>query len=101
VDHFAEALDWLIETEAAMPDIFKAMSMGGSTRVIDEVWYYAYTEWMKKKKPIPEAILIEFISQRAPTHEVAKILEVMTKAGIFKLQHVAAIGVCYEPRPRK
>jgi hypothetical protein len=101
VDHFAEALDWLTETEASMPDIFKAMSMGGSTRVIDEVWYYAYTEWMKKKKPIPEAILIEFISQRAPTHEVAKILEVMTKAGIFKLQHVAAIGVCYEPRPRK
>ena len=29
VDHFVEALDWLVELETFMPDIFKSMRTGG------------------------------------------------------------------------
>jgi hypothetical protein len=101
LDHYAEALDWLVEAESFMPDIFKSMSMGSSNRVMDETWYYAYQRYMKDKKPIPEPLLIEYISQRAPVHEVTRILEVMTKSGIFKTSVVSGAGVCYTPAPRR
>lgn len=100
LDNYAEALDWLLEAEASMPDIFKSMTMGGSTRVMDEVWHYAYKRWMVDKKPIPEALLVEFIAQRAPSNEVLRILENMTRAGIFITKMLPGVGAAYEPRPR-
>lgn len=101
IDHYAEAFDWLLEAEASMPDIFKSMTMGGSSRVMDETWHFAYKRWMVDKKPIPEALLIEFIAQRAPSNEVVRILENMTRAGIFTTKLLPAVGAAYEPRPRR
>lgn len=101
LDNYAEAFDWLLEMEAAIPDIFKAMATVGSSRVMDEVWFFAYQRWMKDKKPVPEPLLLEFISQRTPTHEVARLLEVMVRSKIFTSIHIAGLGVCYEPRARR
>lgn len=101
LDHYAEAMNWLMEAEAAMEDIFKAVSMGSSSKVLDEIWHYAYNRWIKDKKPIPEALIIEFISQRVPLSDVARMLEVLVKVGILTGKHVQGAGLCYEPKPRK
>lgn len=101
LDHYAEALDWLMEAEAAMEDIFKSMTMGSGSRVIDETWHYAYNRWIKDKKPIPEALIVEFISQRVPVSDVARMVEVLTRSGILKGTHLSGVGLCYEPKPRK
>lgn len=100
LENFVESLDWLLEAEAAMPDIFRSMVSGGSTRVIDETWHFAYDRWQKKKEPIPEPMLVEFISQRAPVHEVMRILDVMQRNGIFVPKYVNGVGTCYEVRAR-
>lgn len=101
LDNYAEAYDNLIQAEAVMPDIFKSMGMGSSTKVIDEAWHFAYKSWLKDKKPIPEGLMLEFVSQRAPTHEVGRIIELMVKIGILKTVYDKGIGAAYEPRARK
>ena len=101
VDQFAEALDWLIEVEAAMPDIFKSMTTGGDMRVIEETYHFTWTLWVREKKPILEHRVAHFIAERAPSHNVGRIMEVMERAGILSKKVVVGGGYGYEPRPRK
>lgn len=84
LDNYTEALDWLIEAEMYMPDIFKAMTAGGDGRVIEDTWHFLYTIYVKEKKPILEGRAINFIQQRTPAHNVLKILEVMERGGLIK-----------------
>lgn len=84
-----------------MSDIFRSMTMGASTRVMDDVWFHAYTIYIKEKKPIAEHRLIAYLSERVPAHDVSRILEVMTRAKIFEGGHVAGLGMCYTPRAPK
>lgn len=101
LDHYAEAMDWLVEAEHSMSDIFRSMTMGASTRVMDDVWFHAYSIYVKEKKPVIEHRLIAYLSERVPAHDVARILEVMTRAKIFEGGHVAGMGMCYTPRAPK
>lgn len=102
IDNYAEAFDWLMEAEAAMPDIFKSMLVGGSASVIDLTWHFAYEWWLKykKEKPIPAPLLWEFIGARAPAGEVPRILTVMTNNGILEEQFTST-GTAYKVRARK
>lgn len=96
LEHFAEALDWLLEAEHLMPDIFKAMNSGGDGRVMEETWHHAYTLYMKEKRPISENRLVLFVQQRTPAHNVMRILEVMEKSGLLKKQ-LTEVGIGYVP----
>ena len=101
LEDYTTALDWLIEAETYMPDIFKAMTSGGNNRIIEETWYFAYTLYVKEKKPISENRIVMFLQERAPAHSIAPILEVMVKAGILKEEFVPKAGKAYTPRGRK
>lgn len=101
LEHYAEALDLLIEAETRMADIFKSMTTGGSARAIEECWHFCYTIWMKDKKPILEHRLVAFLSERVPIHEVDKILAVMERAQIIVKKMSERGGNAYEPRPPK
>jgi hypothetical protein len=98
--HYNTALDWLLEAEQYMPDIFKSMSTGGDAKAIEECWYYCFQIYAKKKDPVPEAKLIQFLQERVPAHSVERVLAVMVKAGLFKTVDVNKIGVCYVPREK-
>lgn len=80
---FQRALNWLLEAEVYMPDIFRAMGSGGEVRVIDETWFYVHQEFLRKGTPIQEQHIVAFISQRVPAHSVLRTLEVMDKAKIL------------------
>lgn len=95
-DDFLEALDWLLESEIYMPDIFKSMAAGGDAKVIEDCWYYCYSIHVRKKENVPEDIIIEFLQNRVPAHSVERILSVMTKA---KLLEKMIDG--YRPRAKK
>lgn len=101
LDHYAEALDWLLEMEKFIPDIFKSMSAGGDSNVMRETWYHVYHLWMKERKPIAEHRIINFIQERTPAHNVGRILEVMVRGQIFKEELVAGLGKAYVPKPMK
>lgn len=100
LDHYAEALDWLVELELYMPDIFKSMKVGGDARAMDECWHYAYQHWMRKQEPVPEHLIYAFLQERAPAHSIDRIIDVMVRAQLLKKALTASLGVGYEPKAR-
>lgn len=100
LDHYHRAMDWLIEAEATIPDIFKAVRSGGEGKVMDELWYMAFKHYITdNNKPIQERVVIEFLRERLPPHSIMRVLEVMVKAEMLK-ETIEKSGRCYIPRPR-
>jgi len=97
LDHFAEALDWLVQLETFMPDVFKSMKTGGDGRAIEEAWHFAYQVYMKTKEPVPEHRIVHFLQERVPVHNIARILDVMERAQLLKKQFATNGGIGYEP----
>jgi hypothetical protein len=102
-EHYQTALGWLLQLEHAMTDVFKAMTVGGLTRITDETWYWAYEWWLKHKgeHPIPEKLLWEFIGNRAPLNDVPRVINYMVIGGILTEKLVPGIGKAYEVKGRK
>lgn len=101
LDHYVEALDWLVSAEHTIPDIFKSMKTGGDARVIEEAWHFLYELWLKKKEPVPENRLFHFLQERTPAHNVVRIVEVMQKAGLIE-EKLANTGLkAYQPRAKR
>ncbi len=92
-------IQFLIETEEFLPDIFKAMRTGGDGQVIKEAWYFMYQLYMGKaqQKPIPKSYLIRFLQERVPAHSVDRILQVMIDARFIIEHEVNKVGVAYVP----
>ena len=101
LDNFAEALDWLVELETFMPDVFKSMRSGGDGSAIEECWHYVYTVWMKKKEPVEEHKIITFLQERVPVHNIERILDVMQRAKLLEKKYTSAGTMGYEPKARK
>lgn len=84
-EDYSNALSLLIETEELMPDIFKAMSIsGGDSAPIDELHSQIIRYYMKKKAPMPESQVIEFLTRRVTPHSVLRVIENMVKSGMIK-----------------
>lgn len=92
VEDYQTALDWLLEAEAAMPDIFKAMVTGGDATAMEETWHFAFKAFAREKQPILEHRLVNFIRERVPSYSVLKVLDIMVRSGLLK-QHVDAKGL--------
>jgi hypothetical protein len=83
MEDYQTALNWLLEAEVYMPDIFKSMASGGDSRIIEDCWFYAYQLYIKEKRPIHEARIISFLQQKAPAHSVMRILDLMVRSKLF------------------
>lgn len=100
LEHYAEALDWLIEVEHSIPDIFKSMTTGGDGRVMEECYYFAYNIWIKEQKPIHEHRIVNFLQEKTPAHNVMRILEIMVKGKLLEEQLTPA-GRAFRPKAKK
>lgn len=96
VEDYQTALNWLLEAELYMSDTFKAMTQGGDSKAIEDIYYYVYQAYIKNKKPVPEYQLINFIQNRVPAHSVMRVLENMVRGGLLK-----KVLDAYEPLMRK
>lgn len=101
LDHYNTALAWLLEAEEHMPDIFKSMAAGGDAKAIEEAWYFCFQMFAKKKQPVPEAKLFQFLQERVPAHSVERIINVMVRAGLLRVQEVNKVGTCYIPKEKQ
>lgn len=99
LEHYSEALDWLVEAESYMPDIFKALKTGGDARAIEECWHFSYQYFMKHKTPVPEHLIVTFLGERVPAHSVDRILDVMVRAQLLSKKFMNS-GQGYEPKVR-
>ena len=101
LEHFQTALDWLLEAEILMPDIFKAMVVNADMKAIDECWHFAYLIWVKEQQPVAEHRLVAFLQERVPVQNVMKMLQLMETSRILDKKLVGDVGYAYQPKPRK
>lgn len=101
-EHCERALEWLIEAESEMPEIFKSMRSGGDSQIIEDTWHHLYTLYMREgKKPIAEFRIVQFLSERAPVHNIVRILEAMERAKMLQRKPVPGVGIGYVPLQKK
>lgn len=96
LDDYHRALDWLLEAEIYMQDIFKSMAIGGDAKAIEDTYYWAYKLYSKKQQDIPESAMIEYLQNKVPAHSVERILQLMVRS---KLLEKRLEG--YRPRAKK
>jgi hypothetical protein len=102
LDHFAEALDWLAQLETFMPDVFKSMKVGGDGRAIEECWHYTFQVYMKmNKEPVPEHRIVQFLQEKVPVHNIARILDVMERSKLLQKQFTPTGATGYVPLGRE
>lgn len=92
------ARGWLLEIEELMPQIFRDMVMRSDDDVIEETFQYAFSIYVKNKKPIPGATLLRFLTQRTPSEKAERILLLMEKTGMLE-RHAGTES--YAPRARE
>jgi hypothetical protein len=101
LEHFQSALDWLIDAEFFMPDIFKSMIVNADMKAIDECWHFAYTIFLREAQPVAEHRLVAFLQERVPVQTVMKMLQIMETSRILEKKLVGDVGYAYQPKPRK
>jgi len=100
VEHIQQAMDWLFDLEAHIPEIFKAMSNGGEAKVMDEAWHMLYQFKIRYNKGAPASLLIKFVSQRVPSHAVERIIDLMQKADMIRAVAEKNVGMTYTAKER-
>jgi hypothetical protein len=98
LDHYTTAMDWLIELEHYIPDIFKSMQTGGDSKAIEDTWYFAMKLYASTKKPIEERKIIQYLQQRVPAHSIDQVITIMLRAKLMQEVEVNKIGKCYIPK---
>lgn len=97
IEDIQRALDWLIEAEFYMADIFKSMTSGGDSQLIEDTWHHLYTLYMKDKKPIGEHRMVHFLQERTPTHNIVRVLEIMERSKMIQKTLAPGVGTAYVP----
>jgi DNA polymerase III delta prime subunit len=101
LDHFHRAMDWLVDLEVLMPEIFKSMTAGGDSAAMEDVWYHVALLYNKEQKPIAESRIVAYLAERIPAQNIGRVLDVMIKTGIFIEEFTGDAGKWYRPRGRK
>lgn len=79
-EDFNRAMNWLLEAETLMPDIFKAGAGNADAKAIEEIYHYVLMKGVGGKV-IPERLIISFAKERVPIHSVMRVVEVMISTG--------------------
>lgn len=100
IEHYTEALNWLVEAESYMPDIFKSMVSGGDSSAMDEAWEYIYKLYIKEKQAVAEHRLVNFLRDRVPAHGITRMIDVMARSKMFDVIPGEG-GPYYKPNPKR
>lgn len=100
ISHIQRAMDWLFDAESSIPEIFKAMSSGGDGKVMDEAWHMLFQYKARYSKGAPRAVLVAFLSNKTPAHNVERLIDLMEKANIIRAVGEKDIGTVYYAKER-
>lgn len=78
---YERALSALLEAEARMGDIFKAMGSSDDERVLHDLYTHAIRMYGATQKPVAHAELVRFLSGQVPTYRVKTMLEIAREGG--------------------
>jgi len=93
------ARDWLLEVEQVMPDVFREMSQKSDTHILQEMHYTMWKNWAANgQKPISEARLLKFLSERVPGEKTFRLLELAERTDMFA-RVAGSSPYSYIPKP--
>lgn len=82
---FFTAMEWLVEAERHMPDIFKAGALNSDSAAIDEIIHYVR---MADPKALDRTIggvseqrIVHFAKDKVPINSILRIIEIMESSG--------------------
>ncbi len=84
LEDYHRALNWLLEAEETMPDVFRNMTQRSDTQTLQELHFYCWQIYAKEKKSVHEQRIFNFLSTRVPSDRIEKILDIADRAGIVK-----------------
>jgi hypothetical protein len=95
---WTRALGWLLDAEAVMPDIFRAMVGQTDQYIIEELHFYLTNLWkMNGGKAVHSSQLWSFATRFVKSDRVGKLLEAAERANVVSRQ----VGTdFYTPRPK-
>jgi len=87
-DDVERAKQWLLQAEATMPDIFRAMVQKSDTQVISDLHYHFYTIWgsqpREKRTPITEEQIYKYLKDRVESHKIKSLIETAERSGVLR-----------------
>lgn len=87
------ALKLLFSIEDFMPEVFKEMSVGPHSIIMEEAWQFMNAQWIKNgRQPVPEVHLINFVMRRVPTRDVMNLIEMMIHSGLLRVMETGDVG---------
>lgn len=93
------ALDWLLEAEKVMPDIFRSMVGKSDKDVIGELHTYMSARFAaQRSKAIEGEFIRRFLLERVPHEKVESLIQAAEKANI--IARVGGTTDQYIPRPK-
>jgi len=99
LEDYRNALNWLLEAEAMMPEIFLAMAASSDSDVMNDVYAWMLQQYGKMDRPIPKHMMFNFIRERVPFHTVPKILSIMVQSRVAEVIEIEG-QLCYKPNPK-
>lgn len=81
-DDFNTALNWLVEAERAMPEIFKAGAMGADASAMEEIMHFVQIS--DHGQGVMESKITKFAAERLPINSVFRVVDIMERSGMLK-----------------
>jgi hypothetical protein len=98
--HYIQALNWLLEAEHLMPEIFKN-AQGGDHKCMEECWHYALRTFLDgNKRPLMKSLVKGFLSRRTSIMNVDRLYAAMVEQNMIK-EIVDKDGPRVVPNPRE
>ena len=100
LNDFERALEWLLDAETVMPDVFRAMGQKSDGQLIEDLHFHIYSIHASSardgRKPIPGSTVWNFLRDRIESHRIKGIIELAVNTGaLVKDKYDDA----YTPRP--
>lgn len=87
------AIEWLLDAERTMPDIFRAMKGKSDGAVLEELWRFAQGEFIRRKGGIPRQVLWHWLSGRTPSDKLPKIFDLAEQADFIRRMPAPAVDL--------
>jgi len=100
LDNYHQAMNWMVEAENSIPDIFKEMASGGDEKVMEEVWHFLFQYKARFDKFAPQSMLYRFVATKVPAYSIENLLLMMEKSGMLTTEAVKGEGLVYKPLDR-
>lgn len=85
LEDYQRAMDWMLEAEDKMPDIFRDMAGKSDKQVMDDLYDYLWRFYVRShQQPVHESRLYHFLSNKVPGEKVQRVLDLCVKTGLVE-----------------